>query len=256
MMQKARNIVIIGATSAIAGEVALHYASSGSRFFLAGRNEEGLAGLSTRLRTRGAQDIAVFVADLRQRDLHQEIVIKATEYLSSIDIVLIAHGVYPEQETASADVNLTLDSLITNAVSPISFMHRFALVLQQQRARNTTSGFVPRLVVISSVAGDRGRKTNYAYGSAKSAVTAFASGLGAALVRNGIRVITVKPGPVATPFTKHIQMPLLASVRTVADDIVHGIARGKSVIYTPWYWRWIMMVVRSLPQWIFRHIPW
>lgn len=237
---------MIGALSAIAQGVTKVYAESGSNFFLVARREDELVDLANQLKVQGAGACSVFVADLRHRDIHAEIVAKSVSVLGNIDLVLIAHGVYPERSAAAESVDVTLDSFMVNAVTVISLMHRYGRVLQEQR--NGT------IAVLSSVAGERGRRNNYHYGSAKAAVTAYASGQRAELAEYGVRVITIKPGPVATPMTTHQNMPLMASVSKVAGDIVAGIEQGQTVIYTPWIWRYIMMAIRALPERLFMRV--
>lgn len=236
-------MVIIGALSAIAKGVAQEYAKAGSRFFLVARNEEALLELAKELQTLGAVQCVVYVADVRQRDSHADVVQRCVADLGRIDVVLIAHGVYPDREITASDVDIMLDSFMTNAVSTISYMHRFGDVLKQQ-----AHGL---LAVLSSVAGDRGRLKNYHYGSAKAAVSAYASGQRAELADHNVRVLTIKPGPVSTPMTTHTDMPLQVSVSRVVPDIVRGIEEQRCVVYTPWYWRWIMLVVRMIPERLF-----
>ena len=246
MKLKTKNIVVIGALSAIAQGVANVYAKSGSNFFLVARREGELVDFATQLKGQGAGACSVFVADLRHRDMHADIVSKSVSVLGNIDLVLIAHGVCPERTVVAESVDVTLDSFMVNAVTVISFMHRYGLVLKEQR--NGT------IAVLSSVAGERGRRNNYHYGSAKAAVTAYASGQRAELADYGVRVVTIKPGPVATPMTTHQNMPLMASVSKVAEDIAEGIELGKTVIFTPWIWRYIMMVIRLLPERLFMKV--
>jgi short-subunit dehydrogenase len=242
--------VIIGATSAIAQGVARAYAQSGSRFFLVARDEQRVMDLAAALRDQGAERCAVYVADLRVREVHADIVQRSIEELGRLDLVFVAHGVYPERERSVGDVNVMLDSFMTNAVSALSLIHRYGLLLREQEALQSHTPH-PCIAVVSSVAGDRGRFNNYTYGSAKAALTAFASGLRAELAPTGVDVLTIKPGPVETPLTKHHRMPLMTTVEKIVPDIVTGIEGHRTVVYTPWYWRWIMLVIKSLPERIF-----
>lgn len=241
-----KKIVVIGALSAIARGVAQAYAEVGSEFFLVARREHEVVELANQLRQLGAGRCSVYVTDLRQRDVHDEIVTNSLSELGTIDLVLLAQGVYPPKELLRTDVDVMLDSFMVNAVTVISVMHRYGAVIKNQR-----SGMI---AVISSVAGDRGRANNYQYGSAKSAVSAFASGQRAELAEYGGHVITIKPGPVATPMTTHEHVPLMATVKDVVPDIVAGIEHRKTVVYTPWIWRIIMVVIRSLPERLFMKV--
>lgn len=245
-MLKARNIVIVGATSAIAQGVAALYAEAGSELFLVARNELRTVDLAARLKALGAGHVAVFITDLRIRDDHDAIVEAALNDLKTIDLVLIAHGIYPKMADAERDVNVMLDIVMTNTVSTLSIVHRFANAMRKA-AQGT-------IVVISSVAGERGRSSNYIYGSTKAALTTYASGMRASLAKVGVHVLTVLPGPVATPMTSDHNAPFMASVDRVSRSIANAIERRRKVLYTPWYWRCIMLVVRMLPESVFMKI--
>lgn len=236
-------MVIIGATSAIAHSVARRYAEHGVRFFLVARSEEKVRAVASDLMARGATSVNVYLADLRQRDLHADIVARSIADLGRIECVLVAHGVMPDQKVLDGDVDATIDSFMTNAVSVISISHRYANVLEEQGGGS--------LVGLSSVAGERGRRSNYAYGAAKSAMTAFYSGLRARLAPKGVHVMTVKPGPVDTPLTRGVKLPLMANVDVVAYDIERAITKHVKVLYTPGIWKLIMAVVRAIPESLF-----
>lgn len=236
-------MVIIGATSAIAQSVARRYAEHGVQFFLVARSEEKVRTVASDLLARGAKSATIYLADLRVRDVHADIVERSRADLGRIDCVFVAHGVMPDQKLLDGDVDATIDSFMTNAVSVISISHRYANVLEGQGGGS--------LVVLSSVAGERGRRSNYAYGSAKSAITAFYSGLRARLAPKGVHVLTVKPGPVDTPMTHGIKLPLMANVEVVAYDIERAINKRTKVLYTPGIWRLIMAIVRAIPESLF-----
>ncbi len=236
-------MVIIGATSAIAQSVARRYAEQGVQLFLVARSEEKVRTVASDLLARGAKRASIYVADLRMRDVHADLVARSVADLGHIDCVLIAHGVMPDQKLLDVDVDATIDSFMTNAVSVISISHRYANVLEGQGGGS--------LVGLSSVAGERGRRSNYAYGSAKSAITAFYSGLRARLAPKGVHVLTVKPGPVDTPMTHGTKLPLMANVEVVAYDIERAINKRTKVLYTPGIWRLIMAIVRAIPESLF-----
>jgi len=237
------SMVIIGATSAIAHHVARLYATRGWKFFLVARNEERTKAVAADLLARGALDVQVYVADLRQRDLYADIVKKSQNMLPTIDVVLIAQGVYRNQDESDADVHVMLDDFMTNAVSVLAFTHVFASVLESQGHGS--------IVGLSSVAGDRGRRSNYAYGSSKAAITAYYSGLRGRLHKSGVNILTVKPGPVKTPMIADKKIPLAANVELVATDIAKAIDTRRSVLYTPRVWRLIMLIVRMIPEKMF-----
>ncbi|MCX6139894.1 MAG: SDR family NAD(P)-dependent oxidoreductase [Candidatus Kapabacteria bacterium] len=241
-----KTAVIIGATSAIAQSVARLLAERGIRFFLVARNEVHMRSVSADLLSRGASGASLFVADLRMRDVHADIVARSIAELGKIDLVFIAHGTLPDQLLLDHDIDATLDCFMTNAVSVISLSHRYASVLEEQGSGS--------IVCLSSVAGERGRRSNYTYGASKSAITAFYSGLRSRLAPLGVNVLTVKPGPVDTPMTTNVAMPMKAAVGVVSADIVRAIDKRASVVYTPGVWRLIMAVVRAIPEGIFMKI--
>ena len=241
------NILIIGATSAIAHEVAKHFAAAGDRLFLVARNADKLAAVADDLKVRGASQVDTFVLDVNEFDRHEEMLRAAEDALGPIDVVLVAHGILPDQQAAQQDVTLALDSFRTNALSVIALLTPIANMFEK-RGRGT-------IAVISSVAGDRGRQSNYVYGAAKAAVTAFLSGLRNRLYRAGVQVITIKPGMVDTPMTAHMRKgPLFASPEKVGEDIYNAILKGKDVVYTPWYWRLIMKVIVHIPEGVFKRL--
>jgi len=158
-----------------------------------------------------------------------------------IDIVLIAQGTLPDQLDCENDLLLSNDTLAINGVSPCLFAEAFANAMQGQ-----VSG---KIAIIGSVAGDRGRKSNYVYGAAKGLVARYAEGMQHRFAATGIRVSLIKPGPTATAMTAKLRENGLkcASAASVAQDIVHGIEKGQVVIYTPKKWRLIMLIVRHIP---------
>ncbi|MFL6246429.1 MAG: SDR family NAD(P)-dependent oxidoreductase [Thermoanaerobaculia bacterium] len=226
------NVVIIGATSAIAQEVARLYAQSGASLFLVARDEAKLQAVAADLRVRGAYDVETFVADLADRS-HDAAIVAAAG--ATPDVVLIAHGSLPDQRAIEHDVAAQIAEFNLNATSVIALTAHFANVLERN-GRGT-------LAVIGSVAGDRGRRSNYIYGAAKAAIHAFCDGL-----RGRVNVVLIKPGWVDTPMTGGIKKnPLFASAASVARDIHRAIARNRGIVYTPGYWRWISLIVRMLP---------
>jgi len=242
-----QSIVIIGATSAIAQECARLWAKDGARFFLVGRNEEHLLSIAQDLTARGAKHVSVSVADLRARDAHQAIVDASVTTMQFIDAVLIAHGTLPNQDACVESMDVTMDALLTNGISAISFMHRYAHVMVAQEGGE--------IGVISSVAGERGRGSNYTYGAAKAAVTAYASGLRARLADTAVQVTTILPGFVDTPMTSHVKKGLLfASAASVGKLIVKAMEARRDVVYVPAFWKWIMLVVRAVPEGVFKRL--
>ncbi len=162
------------------------------------------------------------------------------------DIVLIAHGSLPDQAACQDDLALAADALQVNGISPALFAEAFAG--HMQRAGRGT------LTILGSVAGERGRKSNYVYGAAKGLLTRYAEGLQHRLAGSGVNVVLVKPGPTATPMTAHLPQRGMASVESVAAQIVAATAKGQPVLYTPGKWALIMLVIANLPRAIFNRM--
>jgi len=243
-MTNQKSIAIIGATSAIAHGVAKLYAKENARFALVARNEQNLAVVAQDLHARSASYVSTHVSDLKDPSLHDGIVDYVVGDLGAVDIVILAHGLLKEQAEIDHDADATMEIFAVNATSMISLAHRFGCALEKQGSGS--------LVGLSSVAGERGRRVLYAYGSAKSAVTAFLSGMRGRYLPLGINVLTVLPGPVDTPMTSGRKLPLMASVDEVAIDIKNAIDSRKHVLYTPGFWRIIMAILRAIPEGIFQ----
>lgn len=248
-MNGQKKVVIVGATSAIAEHCARVWAGRGTgEFVLLGRD---------------AERIEVVAADLRVRSPHSSVRVLALDFLdpaaiqvgvTSIceqqvpDIVLIAHGLLPEQAACQERLDKCQEALKVNGISPVLFAEAFAGYMQPA-GRGT-------LAIIGSVAGDRGRKSNYVYGSAKGMVARYAQGLQHRCAGTGVKVVLIKPGPTDTPMTADLktQGAKLAPVADVAAQIVAAVERGKPVAYVPGKWRLIMQVIRHLPACIFNKL--
>lgn len=240
-----QNILIIGATSAIAEAVSRCYAQRASALHLVGRSSAKLDIVATDLLTRGAARVTASILDVSSVHDHAAMLDEAAQYLGQIDIVLIAHGTLPSQADCDADIDLALREFHVNGTATIALAHQLTSRMQPGST----------IAVISSVAGDRGRASNYLYGSAKSAVTAYMSGLSQRLRNQGINVLTIKPGFVDTPMTASFKKgPLWASADTVAKGIVKAIDRRRPVAYLPGFWWLIMQVIKHIPERIFQRI--
>jgi decaprenylphospho-beta-D-erythro-pentofuranosid-2-ulose 2-reductase len=244
-----KNILIVGATSAIAIACAREWAKQGdARFFLVARNGERLQQVADDLTARGARLAACHQLDIDHLDQHSAMLGHCASELGALDIVLVAPGTLPDQAACQADPDVAVREFNTNAVSVIALLTPIANTLEAQKRG--------ALAVISSVAGDRGRPSNYLYGSAKAALSAFCEGLNARLFKAGVHVVTVKPGFVATPMTAGLPLPgpLVATPEQVANDIVRAVEKGKDVLYTRWFWAIIMLIIRSIPGRIFKRL--
>ena len=242
-----KKILIIGGTSAIAVEIARIYANRGDGIFLLARDKEKVEQVAQDLKTRGASIIGYAVADLADTDKHQQLLREARQTLGEIDIAVIAHGSLSDQAVCNNSYAETEKELRVNLLSPISFMTNLAADFENRRSGH--------LVVLSSVAGERGRKSNYIYGTAKGALSIFAAGLRNRLFESGVKVTTVKPGFVDTPMTDKLKKGFLfAKADIVAEAIVRAVDQGKENIYVPWFWRLIMRIIREIPEPIFKRL--
>ena len=237
-------ILIIGATSAIAESCAKIWSSRGESIFLVAKNKEKLDLLETNLKNQGSKDISSFLMDVNNLEDHKKMFDEAENKLKEI---LIAHGTLSDQDECEKDVNKTIEEIKTNAISTIALLTEIS-----NRFANNKSGII---AVISSVSGDRGRASNYVYGSAKAMVSTFTSGLRQRLNKYNVSVVTIKPGFVDTPMTKNMKKGLLwAKPSAVAAKIVSGIENRKDEIYVPSFWRVIMFFIKLIPNFVFKKI--
>jgi short-subunit dehydrogenase len=243
-----QRILIIGATSAIASACARLWAEQGNTFFLVARNEEKLQQTAADLQARGAHATTTYLMDALDISAHAGMLKECLSNLQQIDIALIAHGTLPNQETCEENVEIALRELASNGTSAVALLTILANQFAYQRSGT--------LAVISSVAGDRGRPSNYLYGAAKASVSTFCEGLRARLFKSGVAVVDIKPGFVETPMTRGLPLPaiLVSQPERVARIILTGIERKKAVVYAPGFWAVIMLIMRHLPQFIFKRL--
>ena len=243
-----RRVLIIGATSAIAEATARIFATRGDALFLVGRNEERLQAIAADLSVRGAPRAAIATLDVTDFAAHTAMIDQVERELGGLDTVLIAHGTLSDQKACEQSADLTRREIDINGISTISLL---TVLSNHFEARKHGT-----LAVISSVAGDRGRQSNYVYGSAKAAVTAFLSGLRQRLAKSNVDVLTIKPGFVDTPMTAAIanKGALWAKPDRVAASIVRAIDQRRSVIYVPWFWWGIMLIIRHIPEFVFKKL--
>lgn len=248
-MNNRKKIVIVGATSAIAEHCARLWVGAGA--------------VDLTLIGRDAGRLERTVADLKVRSAHSSFHIDQTDFLDEAaiqrvvdgaceqgvpDMVLIAHGALPDQEVCQSSLQACREALEINGISPVLFAEAFA--------RQMASAGRGMLALIGSVAGDRGRKSNYVYGSAKGMVERYAQGMQHRFAGSGVKVVLLKPGPTDTPMTSHlkVQGAKLAPVEQVAAQIVSAIEQGQAVAYVPGKWRLIMSVIRHMPSFIFNKL--
>ena len=245
-----KDILIVGATSAIAQACAREWLAreKDCRFLLTGRDRTKLESLRNDLEVRGAASVSCIEFDLNDKQARQTLVSTALQSLNQLDRILVAPGSLPDQQRCQDDEEYAAESLETNANATMLLLEQLAKQLEKQRTG--------RIAVISSVAGDRGRMSNYYYGAAKAAVTTFCSGLMARLDKVGVSVSIVKPGFVRTPMTQGLDLPekLVAKPEQVGRVIVNGTEKGIGVIYAPGFWLLIMTIIKLVPTPIFRKL--
>lgn len=240
-----KKILIIGATSAIAEHCARIWAGRGDALYLIARNEERLTTIAADLKVRGAAQAHTYCMDLNDMPNHATMLDAAQTAMSGIDTVLIAHGTLSDQKACEQSVDETIKEINTNALSAISLLTQIANRFEAKRAGT--------IAVISSVAGDRGRASNYVYGSAKAMVTTFTSGLRQRLHKSNVAVVTIKPGFVDTPMTASFKKGLLwAKPDSVAETLVQAIDKRKDEVYLPAFWWAVMVVIKSIPTVVFK----
>jgi decaprenylphospho-beta-D-erythro-pentofuranosid-2-ulose 2-reductase len=244
MTKSPTRVVILGATSAIAQAAARVWAGQGARLMLVARNVERLEAIAADLKARGAAQAEMLVADCAEVEPTAELS-RIIEILGGLDVVLLAYGVLGDQAQLERDPAAVADLLRTNFVSAAAWCQAVATVLERQR-----SG---ALLVIGSVAGDRGRGSNYIYGASKAGLGVLVQGIAHRLAPTGARAVLIKPGFVDTPMTADIARKgaLWAKPEAVARTIVASASRGGPVVYAPAFWRGIMLAVRSTPSVVF-----
>jgi short-subunit dehydrogenase len=242
-----RKILVLGATSGIAEATCRIWASQGASLFLVARNAEKLAAVAADLKVRGASYVDTAVADLDDTDKHPALLAHAVNSLTGMDIAYLAHGILGDQLHAEQDFNTAAQILHTNFMAPVSLLTWLANYCVQRHSGT--------LAVISSVAGDRGRKSNYLYGSSKAGLSAFLGGLRNRVDREGVTVLAIKPGPTRTAMTAGMpKSEKFADVDSVAESIVKAIDKKQDTLYVPFQWQPIMFIIRNIPERVFKKL--
>ncbi|HZQ43794.1 MAG TPA: SDR family oxidoreductase [Acidobacteriaceae bacterium] len=242
-----KRILVLGATSGIAEACIRLWAGRGDHLFLVARNAGRLAAVAADAGTRGAAFVETAVADLDRTEHHGDLLAHAINALGGLDVAYLALGVLGEQPKAERNFHDAAQIIHTNYMAPVSLLTWLASYCAQRHAGT--------IAVLSSVAGERGRKSNYVYGSSKAGLTAFVDGLRNRIDREGVRVITIKPGPVKTSMTQGMKgQERFADVDKVAVSIVKSIDRGNDIVYVPGQWRLIMAVIRAIPERVFKKL--
>jgi short-subunit dehydrogenase len=240
-------VMILGASSAIARGTAAAMAKQGYSLYLAGRDEQELQRDASDLQLRFGVNVGFGLFDAEQYGQHPAFLEQVIAEMGALAGVVVAFGYLGEQEKAALDFDETLAIINRNYVGAVSILNLCA-----QRMEGDGRGFI---VGITSVAGDRGRQSNYTYGSAKGAFSLYLQGLRNRLASSGVQVVTVKPGFVDTGMTFGLEgMFLVASPRYVGEQIARAVEKGKDIIYLPWFWRYIMLIITHIPERIFKRL--
>jgi len=236
-------VLIIGAKSDIAKAVAKKYSENGYNLYLASRNSDELQNFANDIKIRNEKEVICLDFDVLDYASHQNFYDSLAEKPMGVISVV---GYLGEQEKAQNDFEESQRIMNTNYTGVVSLFNIISLDFEKNK-----KGFI---IGISSVAGDRGRISNYIYGSAKSAFTTYLSGLRNRLYDSNVKVLTVKPGFVATKMTENLDLPkkLTAQPEEVADDIFKSQQKGKNVLYTKWFWKWIMLIIKNIPEFHFK----
>jgi decaprenylphospho-beta-D-erythro-pentofuranosid-2-ulose 2-reductase len=243
-----KRILVFGATSAICHELLKLYAQSGSDFYLLARDGGKLKAVAADLKARGGTVSGEAYFDFNSWESIAETVLDAKAKLGHLDLILVAHGTLPNAEDCEVSLGAVKACMDDNFTS--------AAVVIQSAAQQLALQGAGTLAVLSSVAGDRGRKSNYVYGAAKAGIDTLLQGLQGRFFDTDIRVVNVKPGMIKTPMTQGMkQGALWSSPQAIAPTIHSAIARGRPVCYAPGYWRFIMFFIRCLPTSVMARLP-
>jgi decaprenylphospho-beta-D-erythro-pentofuranosid-2-ulose 2-reductase len=240
-------ILTLGATSSIAMAFNRLLAKPGTHFFLVARDPEKLKSVARDLLTRGASSVVIHAMDLNDTRQHAAMLSEAATSLGNIDLALIAYGILGDQQQAQTEYAAASALFATNFLSPVSLVTWLANYFED--ARKGT------LAVISSVAGDRGRKSNYVYGASKGGLNLFLDGVRNRIDRAGVQVLTIRPGFVSTPMTAEFpQSPLFVTPAKAARGILRAMQSRRDIAYVPGFWAPLMFVVRAIPEAIFKNL--
>ncbi|MDQ1396775.1 MAG: decaprenylphospho-beta-D-erythro-pentofuranosid-2-ulose 2-reductase [Acidimicrobiaceae bacterium] len=244
-----QSVLVLGGSSEIGVAVARALAGPRhARVILAGRHPDALEDAAADVKRAGAASVDLLTFDALATDTHQAFVEDVAQRFGDIDVAVIAFGVLGDQEAAEKDPAAALEIANTNYTGVVSI----AIPLAQQ-FRTQGHGTI---VLLSTVAGERARRSNFIYGSSKAGADAFAQGLSDALVGSGASVLVVRPGFVRTKMTAGMKAaPLSTTPEAVADVVVRGLQRGDHTVWAPAPLRWVMTILRHVPRPVFRRLP-
>ena len=243
----ASRALILGARSVIAQSLAHQFAAKGVALVLAARQSEQLTRVAADLRLRYGVDVDLLEFDALDLDSHASLADRVRQEAGPWELVICVVGCLPDQQLARQDGNIAEQVLATNFTAVAVCLGHLANDLEARREGG--------VICLTSVAGDRGRQSNYIYGAAKGGLNLFLQGLRNRLAPAGVHVLTVKPGFVDTPMTQGLEgLFLVASPEKVARDVLVAWRKGRDVLYTPWFWRWILAIIRLIPESIFKRL--
>lgn len=240
-------VAVLGVTSAIARATANAFAEAGHPLVIAARDESELESIASDIRVRHAVDVHAITFDAADHALTESLCVRCVEAGTMLAGVVVGFGFMDEQAKGQADSEIIRRTMNANLTESAVILERFAAHFEAQGA-----GFI---VGIASVAGDRGRQSNYIYGASKAGFSTYLQGLRNRLDKQGIRVLTVKPGFVDTKMTFGLPgLFLVASPESVGRTVHRAVQREKDVIYVPWFWRYILLIIRAIPERVFKRL--
>lgn len=246
-------VVVLGSTSPIARAVALELARAGCDIVLGARDEEENTRIACDIAVRTGVQTWTLAFDAEDFQSHPALLGRCIELAGKLDGMVAAFGYMDEQAKGQAEFAVARRTIDINYTACVSLCELFAAHFEKQPAARAPFK-KPFIAVISSVAGDRGRQSNYIYGSTKSALSAYLQGLRNRLFHTGVDVCTVKPGFVDTRMTFARDLKAAAEPGAVGKSIVRAICKGRDVVYVPWPWRYIMLIIRHIPELVFKRL--
>lgn len=239
-------VLVLGATSTIAQATIHELGKREMNLILTGRREDELKVFKQDLEIRYGIQVDYKLFDALDFDKHEQFFTEVTEAHPTLDGVLLMYGAMTDQKEAETSFTASRQMIDVNYTSAVSILNIAANYFEARK-----KGFIG---AVSSVAGDRGRQSNYIYGSTKAGLSVYLEGLRNRLHKSGVQVLTIKPGMVDTKMTYGVvdDSPLLASPENVGSDIAKGIKRKRNVLYTPWFWLVIMFIIKVIPEFIFK----
>lgn len=240
-------VLILGATSRIAQAIATQYAEAGESLYLAARDADEAERIAADLRVRHSATVTAAAFDARDFSSHPALIAAAAEEMGGIDIAIVAFGEMGEQAESESDFQKALSVIEVNYTGAVSVCEALADYMARREA-GVIAG-------ISTVAGDRGRQSNYFYGSAKGGFSLYLQGLRGRMRRHGVHVMTAKLGFVDTPMTYGLKTKIpIASPEATARAIVKGIRRRRDTLYYPRFWRFVMFAIKNIPERLFKRL--